>query len=395
LFIALSVGLNSRFEILDRAGRNPFVQGLVLVAVGLALVLMVSVRGKLQMLLTRVVFRRRDREPAVREIRYAGTIANGEKEFLDRAAEIVARFIEAARFEVHIVDRWEKSELPGEAFITSHSSEPRDYCLPWAEVLLPARFHKGDGAVIVLGRREGGIRYLSEDLQELGRLAVVIVEQVERLRTSEIQRLATQAELRALQSQINPHFLFNSLNTLYGTIPRSAPQARQLVLDLADLFRYFLQTDRTLIPLSDELKIVRAYVQIEKLRLGDRLHVEIDSSEEAGRALIPVLSVQPLVENAVKHGVATRSGPGTVRLHARTVEAGVLIEVCDDGRGFGSSSAAGGGAGIGLDNVRQRLKLCFGEPAALHIASSETGTTVSFLIPAAHAVRGAAQEVTA
>src|SRR5439155_13629021 len=136
---------------------------------------------------------------------------------------------------------------------------------PWALICLPLRFTKGDGALILLGRREGGRRYLSEDLQELARLAAVAAEQVERFRSSEVQRLVSQAELRALQSQINPHFLFNSLNTLYGCIPRDAPEARRMVLNLAELFRYFLQSNRTTIRLSEEMQIVRAYLQIEAL----------------------------------------------------------------------------------------------------------------------------------
>jgi len=233
-------------------------------------------------------------------------------------------------------------------------------------------------------------------LQELGRLAAVVVEQVERFRSSEMQRLASQAELRALQSQINPHFLFNSLNTLYGTIPRNACEARRLVLDLAEIFRYFLQSDRTLIPLAEELQIVRAYLEVEKLRLGDKLHTEITVERSAERASIPVLSIQPLVENAVKHGVAARSGRGTVRLRARMTAGGVLIEVSDDGRGFrvGANKTNIGG-GVGLENVRQRLKLCFGEAAAVTIDSSEKGSTVRFLVPQHHAFPMIRQEMSA
>src|SRR6202035_5000156 len=121
----------------------------------------------------------------------------------------------------------------------------------------------------------GGRRYLSEDLQALSRLTAAIVEQVERFRNSEMQRLVSQAELRALQSQINPHFLFNALNTLYGTIPREASTARRIVLNLADIFRYFLQSDKTFVPLAQEMQIVRAYLEVEQSRLGNRLHVDI------------------------------------------------------------------------------------------------------------------------
>ncbi len=164
------------------------------------------------------------------------------------------------------------------------------------------------------GPRDGARRYLSEDFAVLMRLGAAVVEHVEQLRGIQMQGLVSQAELKALQAQINPHFLFNSLNTLYGTIDRGNAEARRLVLNLADVFRYLLRSDRTLIEIEEELRIVRAYLEIEQLRLGAKLRTEINVDEAALRAMIPLLSVQPLVENAVKHGVAPRTGTGFVRL---------------------------------------------------------------------------------
>lgn len=369
-FVVSSVVLNARYRILAHAEENPFLQGMLLVGACLALVAIVAVRGRLQLLLTRVVFRRTDREPVVAAIRHEGSVARSEKEFVDAAARRVAEFVRASRYEVG----WREDHIPLEPAIAGAS----------AEVYVPVRLARSDGAVILLGRREGGRRYLSEDLHELAWLSSVVVEQVERMRNSEIQRLVSQAELRALQSQINPHFLFNSLNTLYGTIPREAAGARQMVLNLADIFRYFLQPDRTFIPLSAELQIVRAYLEIESLRLGDRLRTEIEVDEDAAQSMIPILSVQPLVENAIKHGIAVRSTPGTVRLSARRLPEGVRVEVSDDGGGFRDAAdrRTPAGGGVGLDNVRQRLRLCFGESARLEIRSSESGSTVGFLAPA-------------
>ena len=97
----------------------------------------------------------------------------------------------------------------------------------------------------------------------------------------------SQAELRALQAQINPHFLFNSLNTLYGTIDRGNAEARQLVLNLSDVFRYLLRSDRTFIEIEEEMKIVRAYLEIEKLRLGPKLQAEIQVDDAALHAVFP------------------------------------------------------------------------------------------------------------
>ena len=180
----------------------------------------------------------------------------------------------------------------------------------WVQAVVPLRFSRGDATYLLLGPRDGARRYLSEDFAVLMRLGAAVVEHVEQLRGIQMQGLVSQAELKALQAQINPHFLFNSLNTLYGTIDRGNAEARRLVLNLADVFRYLLRSDRTLIEIEEELRIVRAYLEIEQLRLGAKLRTEINVDEAALRATIPLLSVQPLVENAVKHGVAPRTGDG-------------------------------------------------------------------------------------
>jgi sensor histidine kinase YesM len=158
----------------------------------------------------------------------------------------------------------------------------------WAEAVVPLRLGQGNSKLILLGRRQGGQRYLGEDLEALAVSAAEISEQMESLRRQEMNRLVSQAELRALQSQMNPHFLFNALNTLYGTIPRESAGARRMVLNLADIFRYFLSTDKTFVPLSEEMQIVRAYLEIEQRRLGDRLSVDIQVEDAALPVVIPV-----------------------------------------------------------------------------------------------------------
>jgi two-component system, LytTR family, sensor kinase len=395
-FIGLSLILNARFQILHRAAGNPFLQGILTVATCLVLVALVFVRGRLQVALTRVVFGRPHRDPAIRNVREAGARAESEASFLHEASQIVAAFVRASNSVIREIPAWDDSTFPTEPAMITDSAPRLSADQSWVQVCVPVHFTKGDGVVVLLGRREGGRRYLSEDLQELARLGAVIGEQVERFRSCEIQRLVSQAELRALQSQINPHFLFNSLNTLYGTIPRESAEARRMVLNLAEIFRYCLHSDRILIPLAEEVQIIRAYLQIEALRLGDKLKTEIMVDESAGKALIPVLSVQPLIENAVKHGVSNRSGLGIVRLNARATPEGVRIEVSDDGEGFQFSSRhrnSHSGRGVGLDNVRQRLRLCFGESAGVQIQSSDHGSTVSFLVPAVRIVQPIQKEV--
>ncbi|MEO8027679.1 MAG: histidine kinase, partial [Bryobacteraceae bacterium] len=161
--------------------------------------------------------------------------------------------------------------------------------------------------------------------------------------------------------------------------PKEAAGARRTVLNLADIFRYFLRTEQQMRPLEDELEIVEAYLEIEKLRLGDKLRTEIEVDEKARRTQIPVLSIQPLIENAVKHGIAPNPDGGLVRLIAKTQASGLRVTIEDTGAGGNSNSE--GGAGVGLENVRQRLKLCFGDKADLEMAASGSGTTVSMWIP--------------
>ena len=151
---------------------------------------------------------------------------------------------------------------------------------------------------------------------------------------------------RVVQAQINPHFLFNALNTLYGSISRESHEARRLVLNLAEIFRYFLQGDRSFIPLSEELRIVQAYLEIEKLRMGERLEVEVKVSDAAKAAMIPILSVQPLVENAVKHGIAPQLAGGRVCLRAEICEGQLRVAVEDTGVGFGAKETMGGVAWV-------------------------------------------------
>jgi two-component system LytT family sensor kinase len=261
--------------------------------------------------------------------------------------------------------------------------EAGNWKLPsWVHAVVPWRFSMGDTRYLLLGPRDGGRRYLSEDLVVLTRLGASVIEQVEQLRGVQMQNLVSQAELRALQAQINPHFLFNSLNTLYGTIDRGNVEARRLVLNLSEVFRYLLRSDRTFIEIEEELKIVRAYLEIEKLRLGPKLQTEIQIDDAALHATVPMLSIQPLVENAVKHGVAPRMGTGFVRLKV-TAESDVISVTVSKTGEFDTRAltSARGDGGIGLANVRRRLELCYGELTRFNAQAADGMTTVGFLLP--------------
>jgi two-component system LytT family sensor kinase len=255
------------------------------------------------------------------------------------------------------------------------------------------RFSRGDAAYLLLGPRGGGRRYLSEDLTVLARLGAGVAEHVEQLRNVQMQNLVSQAELKALQAQINPHFLFNSLNTLYGTIDRGNAEARRLVLNLADVYRYLLRAERALVEVEEELRIVRAYLEIEELRLGAKLRTEVDADPAALRVTIPLLSIQPLVENAVKHGVACRQGAGFVHLKIRASDRAVSVEVSNSGMWDSPPGRSSRQSGIGLTNVRRRLELCYGPEARFDIRADNGVTTVAFMLPAspvAHALLRAA-----
>lgn len=187
--------------------------------------------------------------------------------------------------------------------------------------------------------------------------------QAEQERTAELQARAYVAQLRALHSQINPHFLFNSLNSLSALIlDREVEKAEAMVSKLSSFLRTGLAIDPSAcIPLASEIALQRAYLEIEQLRYPD-LSVEIVVPHELEDMLVPSLILQPVIENAVKYGVAGSPPPSRIVISVHVESADLVILVTDSGRGDASS---GPGAGIGLRNVAERLRLMHGERASL------------------------------
>jgi two-component system, LytTR family, sensor kinase len=286
--------LNQRFQLLRQLESSLFLTGLALVAFCLSLTVFAHTRDALQRWIGRVIFRRRNVDETLRNIVQLSAEAQSEDDLLLSAAREVAAHLRTDQFALAAdPDAAADPDRPAVLFGSQRIQQlPRE--MSWAEAQIPLRFSSGEMRFLLTGPRAGRQRYLSEDLEDMRRLGSALVEQVERFRSEELKRLATQAELRALQAQINPHFLFNALNTLYGSIDRGSFNARRMVLNLAEIFRYFLQGNRSFIPLSEELRIVEAYLEIESLRLGDRLETELRVSEFARSALIPILSIQPL-----------------------------------------------------------------------------------------------------
>ena len=368
--------VNERFHLWSSASHSDFDRGLLLTALGFLLYLLARTLQKTQRLMTTLAFRRRSLDALFQSLQDSGGAS--EQELLDRTRRDVANYFNSKSSAV----------IKGESVWTFDQPTVIDLSrrlalgLPdWTAVLLPLRFSKGDRAWVILGARAGGRRFLSEDLSLLQRISIAIVARIERFRNEQMGQLVSQAELHTLQAQINPHFFFNALNTLYGTIGRGSPEARKLVLNLAEIFRARLQTRRMYVSLAEELDLVRAYLEIEALRLGDRLTSETIVEDQVRSIIIPVLSIQPLVENAIKHGAAS-SGAVVVRLTIARTGHNVTVRVEDKGTGF--SQRPSEGLGVGLDNVRRRLELCYGAKADFRIESSSLGSTVSFSLPDSH-----------
>lgn len=189
-------------------------------------------------------------------------------------------------------------------------------------------------------------------------------------------RSKTEAELAALRSRIDPHFLFNTLNSIAALIREDPVRAEAATLQLSSLFRYALQAHRDpTVALAEELEIVQRYLEIEQLRLGDRLSFDIFVAPELARHRVPPLLLQPLVENAIRHGIATSVEGGVVRVRGWREGDRACLSVSDSGDGGGQA----GGSGEGLDNVRRRLQALYGGRASLTLRRS-AGTTETLIV---------------
>lgn len=199
------------------------------------------------------------------------------------------------------------------------------------------------------------------------------------------QRLAHElanARLTALQSQLHPHFLFNALNCIAGLIEteRNA-DAYAAVADLAALLRKTLDAaQRERVPLQEDIDLSLAYLRIAKLRFGERISWQIDADESAAASMAPPLTLQPLVENAVKHAVERSNNPVQIRIAIKRSGADVLVTVDDNGTGFGGSGLPAS-MGVGLSNLRDRLSLLYGAHGNLAVADAKPGASVRVAFP--------------
>jgi two-component system, LytTR family, sensor kinase len=381
--VILAAGLAlAGMRFLGLAGRaaniDPRTEALVVAGWCGLFVLFAYLRGVVQQLLSKVVFRQSDVRAATHQLRAGASDFRSEHEYLLWSAERIAAFAGTDRFET--TEGPFTLDYPAIAAGIPWLRQQERW--DWVEAAAPVKAAQAKPRILLLGRRRGGRRYLSEDLLALNQLASAVAEEIERFRAAEMQRLVSDAELRALQSQINPHFLFNALNTLYGIIPREAQRARRTVLNLSEIFRYILQSDKALIPLAEEMKIVTAYLEIERLRLGSRLNTAIQVDQSCEQTRIPILSIQPLVENAIKHGIAASADEGWLRLTVTARDDEMTVVVEDSGCGASKpSDSVVKGAGVGLANVTRRLQLYFGPEAGVTMRRGDAGTRVEFSTP--------------
>lgn len=180
---------------------------------------------------------------------------------------------------------------------------------------------------------------------------------------SQLQLLAqSEARVQALQARIRPHFLFNSLNTIASLIPEDPVGAERATEDLADLFRGSMRRSDNPIRLAEELELAQKYLQMEQRRIGERLRVDLQLDELPPDALILPLTLQPLLENAVVHGIQPLVDGGEIRVYGRVEDDKVVITICNP---YGPDGQVSAGHGMALINIRERLKLIFGTTASL------------------------------
>jgi two-component system LytT family sensor kinase len=247
--------------------------------------------------------------------------------------------------------------------------------------------------LVVQGKRMGTLiafyravgRPSQAELRVVQEAASLVSAQVELSVVADQERRLAQAELRALRAQISPHFIYNALAAVAGEIHDRPEEARELLIDFAQFTRYLFRDGRSYVTLGEEIEHVARYLRLEQARFPN-LSVSIEVPADALGAVVPAMSVQPLVENAVRHGVERRAGSGRVEVIGCVSGGDVELRVCDDGAGIEPERVpavlAGAGGGIGVSNVDGRLRASFGERYALRIESDVgVGTTAVMTVP--------------
>lgn len=207
------------------------------------------------------------------------------------------------------------------------------------------------------------------------------------IKLEEQERLLLRARMEALQNQINPHFLFNTLNSISSLVRFDPDMAREVIFKLATILRRLLNTSEAFAPLRDEFEFIDNYLDIEVVRFGrDKLRVVKELDPASLDVVVPSMLLQPLVENSIKHGLSPKVEGGSIYLRSRVSDARLIIEVEDDGVGMGvaqlEESSSWSGMGIGMANISERLQVLYGDTARMTIDSHEgKGTLIRIRLP--------------
>ena len=207
------------------------------------------------------------------------------------------------------------------------------------------------------------------------------------IKLEEQERLLLHARMEALQNQINPHFLFNTLNSISSLVRFDPDTAREMISKLATILRRLLNSTDSFVPLREEVEFIDNYLDIEVVRFGkDKLRVVKELAPDSLDMMVPSMLLQPLVENSIKHGLASKVEGGSIHLRSRLSDSGLVIEVEDDGVGIRTNhqpkSDSDRGAGIGMANVSERLQVLYGDSARMTIDSQAgKGTLVRIRLP--------------
>jgi two-component system sensor histidine kinase LytS len=258
-------------------------------------------------------------------------------------------------------------------------------CPLGAAAIAPLRLSTGPVGALVVYATDGS-PLADDDIDLIGSLGEQLSAQLGLSELAGSARAAASAELQALQAQIEPHFLFNCLNTIASFTRTDPERARDLILAFADYCRWTLARPGEFIPLAEELGHVQSYLALEQARFGSQLEVSVDASPEALGVKLPPFLVQPLVENAVKHGKTDR--PLQLVIRARVRRGRLRVTVRDNGRGIAREAlervlepGVGEDSGLGLANVHRRLTAFYGE--GVRLKSGAFGTVVRLEVPAA------------